>query len=87
LFYYFFFNSEASGIFVGATGLFNTGKTWLMSKLTGVPLPTGNTVHTIGMSILAFGNMFLLDTQGLQSPGVRTYSLSYFVYPKFILQK
>jgi len=56
-------------------GLFDKGKTWLLNKLCNVGLPSGETVHTEGLSFKlprgikgADSNIILLDTAGSHSP-------------------
>ena len=55
-------------------GLFNKGKSFLASKLSGKPISTGYSIQTIGLSALyprklsKENAIIFLDTAGLETP-------------------
>eukprot|EP00672_Neobodo_designis_P010039 CAMPEP_0174880134 /NCGR_PEP_ID=MMETSP1114-20130205/83611_1 /TAXON_ID=312471 /ORGANISM="Neobodo designis, Strain CCAP 1951/1" /LENGTH=746 /DNA_ID=CAMNT_0016115529 /DNA_START=38 /DNA_END=2275 /DNA_ORIENTATION=- len=58
---------------VSITGHFNVGKTWLVERLTGLPLPTGATTHTEGLCfvyvpISEHERLCIADQVGQNSP-------------------
>ncbi|CAF1227379.1 unnamed protein product [Adineta ricciae] len=70
-------NDDASseskkGVVATVIGAYNRGKTFLLEKLCGIELPTGNLVSTEGISITAgrenYTNIVFLDTAGTDTP-------------------
>ena len=63
---------SAVGVVVSVIGAYNRGKTFLLNQLCHISLPTGNLMHTEGVSITAgrenYTKIVFLDTAGADTP-------------------
>ena len=62
----------SDGVVVTILGAYNRGKSYLLNQLCRITVPTGNLVHTEGISITAgrdnYKNIVFLDTAGTDTP-------------------
>lgn len=63
---------KETGVVVTVLGAYNRGKSFLLNKLCKITVPTGNLIHTEGISITAgkdnYTNIVFLDTAGTDTP-------------------
>ena len=53
---------------IGVIGLGNVGKSYLLSLFLGEDLPTGDSIHTKGISIKKSDKLIILDSEGMEAP-------------------
>ena len=75
------FHSNEENIIVGVIGLGNVGKSYLLSLFIGEDLPTGDSIHTKGISIKKKKKLIILDSEGAEAPLTKT-NISEDLYPK-----
>ena len=75
-----YFN-EDNLIVIGVIGLGNVGKSYLLSLFTGEELPTGDSIHTKGISIKKKKKLIILDSEGVEAPLTKS-NISQDLYPK-----
>ena len=67
---------DAKSCVVGVVGNKNKGKSFLLTKLAGMNLPSGHSITTKGLSVKypedKYKNIILLDTAGLETPLTET---------------
>ena len=67
---------DAKSCVVGVVGNKNKGKSFLLTKLAGMSLPSGHSITTKGLSVKypedKYKNIILLDTAGLETPLTET---------------
>ena len=66
---------------IGILGLGNVGKSYLLSFFTGQELPTGDSIHTKGISIKTLDHFIILDSEGIEAPLIKS-NISEELYPK-----
>ena len=59
---------KEGNIIIGMIGLGNVGKSYLLSLFTGEELPTGDSIHTKGISIKKKDKIIILDSEGVEAP-------------------
>jgi len=68
---------DLSSVVVSVIGNQNSGKSFILSKISGITLPTGYSISTKGLSIkypiIKHQNIIILDTAGLNKPLVQNY--------------
>ena len=74
-------NDELDKTTIGILGLGNVGKSYLLSFFTGQELPTGNSIHTKGISVKKIDNFSILDSEGIEAPLIKK-NISKELYPK-----
>ena len=79
-------NDEVDKTTIGILGLGNVGKSYLLSFFTGQELPTGNSIHTKGISFKKVDNFIILDSEGIEAPLTKK-NISKELYPKESLLK
>jgi len=62
------FNFKEEKIVVGVIGLGNVGKSFLLSLFLGEDLPSGESIHTKGISLKAKQKLIILDSEGVEAP-------------------
>ncbi len=72
---------DKNSIIIGVIGLGNVGKSYLLSLFTGEELPTGDSIHTKGISIKKKGKLIILDSEGVEAPLTKR-NISKDLYPK-----
>ena len=72
---------EENYIVIGVIGLGNVGKSYLLSLFTGDELPTGDSVHTKGISIKKKKKLIILDSEGVEAPLTKS-NISEDLFPK-----
>ena len=65
---------------IGILGLGNVGKSYLLSLFTDEELPTGNSIHTKGISIKNVNNFVILDSEGIDA-AINKKNISKEIYP------
>ena len=65
---------------IGILGLGNVGKSYLLSLFTDEELPTGNSIHTKGISIKNVNNFVILDSEGIDA-ALTKKNISKEIYP------
>ena len=60
-----------NNIVIGVIGLGNVGKSYLLSLFLGEDLPTGDSIHTKGISIKKSDKLIILDSEGMEAPLTR----------------
>lgn len=73
--------NEIDKTVIGILGLGNVGKSYLLSFFTGKELPTGDSIHTKGISIKNIGHFTILDSEGIEAPLIKS-NISEGFYPK-----
>ena len=73
--------NEDNLIIIGVIGLGNVGKSYLLSLFTGEELPTGDSIHTKGISIKRKKKLIILDSEGVEAPLTKS-NISQDIYPK-----
>lgn len=68
-------------IVIGVIGLGNVGKSYLLSLFTGEELPTGDSIHTKGISAKKINKLLILDSEGVEAPLTKR-NISQDLYPK-----
>ena len=74
-------NDKNDKTVIGILGLGNVGKSYLLSVFTGEELPTGDSIHTKGISVKKTKNLILLDSEGIEAPLTKT-NIADDLYPK-----
>ena len=79
-------NNKERSIVVGMIGLGNVGKSYLLSLFTGEDLPTGESIHTKGIStkkvyIRGKSPIIILDSEGAESPLIES-NISKDLFPE-----
>ena len=68
---------DLPSVVVSVIGNQNSGKSFILSKISGITLPTGYSISTKGLSIkypiIEHQNIIILDTAGLNKPLVQNY--------------
>ena len=67
---------DLSSVVVSVIGNQNSGKSFILSKISGITLPTGYSISTKGLSIkypIIEHQNIILDTAGLNKPLVQNY--------------
>ena len=59
---------EDNSIVIGVIGLGNVGKSFLLSLFVKEELPTGDSIHTKGISIKKKDKLIILDSEGVEAP-------------------
>ena len=72
---------EVDKTVIGILGLGNVGKSYLLSFFTGQELPTGDSIHTKGISIKNLDHFTILDSEGIEAPLIKS-NISEELYPK-----
>ena len=70
-----------NSIVIGIIGLGNVGKSYLLSLFTGEELPSGDSIHTKGISVKNIDKLIILDSEGVEAP-LTENNISKDVYPK-----
>ena len=73
--------NEDNIIVLGVIGLGNVGKSYLLSLFTGEEFPTGDSIHTKGISIKKKKKLIILDSEGVEAPLTKS-NISEDLYPK-----
>ena len=73
--------NEVDKTVIGILGLGNVGKSYLLSFFTGEELPTGDSIHTKGISIKNIDHFTILDSEGIEAPLIKS-NISEELYPK-----
>ena len=60
-----------NNIVIGVIGLGNVGKSYLLSLFLAEDLPTGDSIHTKGISIKKSDKLIILDSEGMEAPLTR----------------
>ena len=66
---------------IGILGLSNVGKSYLLSLFTGQELPTGDSIHTKGISVKKIKNFIILDSEGIDA-ALTKENIAKELYPK-----
>ena len=66
---------------IGILGLSNVGKSYLLSLFTGQELPTGDSIHTKGISVKKIKNFIILDCEGIDA-ALTKENIAKELYPK-----
>ena len=74
-------SNEDNIIVIGVIGLGNVGKSYLLSLFTGEELPTGDSIHTKGISAKKLNKLLILDSEGVEAPLTKR-NISQDLYPK-----
>ena len=62
---------EGDNIVIGVIGLGNVGKSYLLSLFLREDLPTGESIHTKGISVKYHDKLIILDSEGMDAPLTR----------------
>jgi len=76
--------TEEECIVLGIIGLGNVGKSYLLSLFVGQELPSGESIHTKGISIKNINyskKLIILDSEGVEAPLTKS-NISKDLYPK-----
>ena len=74
-------DDESNKSVIGILGLGNVGKSYLLSLFIDQELPTGDSIHTKGISIKKIENYIILDSEGVDAALTKT-NISKELYPK-----
>ena len=74
-------DNESNKSVIGILGLGNVGKSYLLSLFINQELPTGDSIHTKGISIKKIKNYIILDSEGVDAALTKT-NISNELLPK-----
>ena len=76
---------KENNIVIGILGLGNVGKSYLLSLFTEEELPSGDSIHTKGISVKILDKIIILDSEGVEAP-LTEINISKDIYSKEDLQ-